>query len=43
MKTDLEILRELIEQYKNREHLVLDKHLIILQDLEYYVHQVRIT
>ncbi len=39
MKTDLEILRELLELYK-QPNLDTETKLSLLTDLEYYVHQV---
>ena len=39
MKTDVEILRELVNLYKNKT-ISEEQRLNILTDLEYYVHQV---
>ena len=39
MKTDVEIIRELVDLYKN-ETIGAEQKLNILTDLEYYVHQV---
>jgi len=40
MKTDLEILRETLQQYRRTEDLSPQQRLAILSDLEYYLHQV---
>jgi hypothetical protein len=39
MKTDYEMLRELIDKFKTADTNRADK-LTIMKDLEYYVHQV---
>ena len=39
MKTDVEIIRELVDLYKN-ETTSEEEKVFILSDLEYYVHQV---
>ena len=39
MKTDGEILRDLVKLYENAS-LTIEKRLAVLTDLEYYVHQV---
>ena len=39
MKTDTEIIRELVDLYKN-ETTSEEQKVVILSDLEYYVHQV---
>ena len=39
MKTDVEIIQELVDLYKN-ETTSEEEKVFILSDLEYYVHQV---
>ena len=39
MKTDVEIIHELVDLYKN-ETTSEEQKIVILSDLEYYVHQV---
>jgi len=42
MKTDLEILIEIVWRYRHTEDLSPQERLAILSDLEYYLHQVTI-
>ena len=39
MKTDVEILRELLAQYQEGD-ISVEQRVLVLKDLEYYVHQV---
>jgi len=40
MKTDLEILDEMLKRYRQTEDLSPQERLAILSNLEYYLHQV---
>jgi len=43
VKTDLEILNETLLRYRHGEDLSVQERLVILSDLEYYLHQVTLT
>ena len=40
VKTDIEIIKELVEEYKKKD-ILPEQKIDILTDLEFYVHQVR--